>query len=134
MKIYLAGRLNDGSQRELLERMDLICKELGFDTFLPHRDVGLARGHKDVQRIFKEDILKGLDSCDLVVASLEGLHVGAGTAWEMGYAYSKGLPLIGFKSDESPEEGLEYLSSIILATTKFVKSFKELKKELAKLV
>ena len=63
-------------------------------TFLPHRDVGIAKGIKDVERIFNGDIKIGLSDTDLVVAVLDGLHIGAGTAWELGYAYAKNIPAI----------------------------------------
>lgn len=130
MKIYIAGKIRSESERELLEKIDGVCKSLGFETFLPHRDVGLAKGIKDVKRIFKGDIIDGFKDIILLIAVLDGLHVGAGTAWELGYAYAKGIPAIGFKTDETPEEALEYLSAILLGSMKFVRSIEELKKEL----
>ncbi len=132
IKIYLAGKLRTEIERDFLEKIDFICKSRGFDTFLPHRDVGLAKRIKDVQRIFNGDIIGGFKDCKLVVALLDGLHVGAGTAWELGYAYAKGIPIIGIKTDEPVEEALEYLSAIVIASTKIVKSMDELKKELDK--
>ena len=69
-----------------------------------------------------------------MIADLNGLHVGAGTAWELGYAYARGIPSIGFKSDESPEEGLEYLSAILLGSMPIAKSLEELKSEIKKLI
>ncbi len=130
MKIYIAGKLGTENEREILEKVDKLCKSLGFETFLPHRDVGLAKGIKDIGKIFKGDIIKGFKNIRLIIALLDGLHVGAGTAWELGYAYAKGIPAIGLKTDETPEEALEYLSAILLNSMKFVKSFEELKKEL----
>ncbi len=60
--------------------------------------------------------------------------MGAGTAWELGYAYAKAIPTLGIKTDESPEEGLEYLSAIIVASTPIVSSLPELKKQIKKLL
>jgi len=130
MKVYVAGKLGSESEKEFLEKISKVCEELGFETFLPHRDVGLAETIDDVKRIFKGDIKEGFKDIDLVVASLEGLHVGAGTAWELGYAYAKDIPCIGIKTDESVEEGLEYLSAILVASMDFVKSLDELKEKL----
>ncbi len=132
MKVYVAGKIGSESERAQLEKIDRLCKELGFDTFLPHRDVGLAKGINDVKRIFEGDIVEGFRDCGLVIASLDGLHVGAGTAWELGYAYAKGIKTIGIKTDESIEEALDYLSSILIASMKIVNSFDELKMELIK--
>jgi nucleoside 2-deoxyribosyltransferase len=134
MKVYIAGKLCTEEEKETLEEIDKTCKELGLETFLPHRDVGLAKGIQDVKKIFHGDIIEGLKDCKLVIANLNGLHVGAGTSWELGYAYAKGIPAIGLKSDESEEDALEYLSSILIASMKIVKSFEELKKELKGLI
>ena len=133
-KIYIAGKLCNKSEREFLEEIDKICKRLGFKTFLPHRDVGLAQGIKDVKRVFKGDIIEGFKNCKLVIANLNGLHIGAGTAWELGYAYAKGIPCLGIKTDEYVEEALDYLSAVLIASMKIVKSLEELEKEVKKLV
>ena len=37
--------------------------------------------------------------CDVVVALLDGAQVDDGTAWEIGYAYAKGMPVIGLRTD-----------------------------------
>lgn len=130
LKIYLAGKLCTESEREFLEKIDKICKSLNFDTFLPHRDVGLAESVEDVEKIFRGDVLEGFKDVDLVLAVLDGFHVGAGTAWELGYAYAKGIPAIGIKTDESVKEALEYLSSILIASMPMVDSIEKLKEEL----
>ena len=132
-KVYIAGRLCTDSEKEVLEQIDKLCKKLGFKTFLPHRDIGLAKGMKDVERVFRGDIIEGFKNCNLVIVNLDGLHVGAGTSWELGYAYAKEIPLIGIKTDEKVEEALDYLSPIIIASTKIVTSFKELEKEIKKI-
>lgn len=129
-KVYIAGKLGTTSELEMLEKIDVLCKEKGFETFLPHRDVGFARSINDVERIFKGDIEEGFKDCDLVIVLLDGLHVGAGTAWELGYAYAKRIHLIGIKTDEPVTNALEYLSAILIASIKIVTSFDELKKEL----
>lgn len=130
MKVYLAGKITSESERKTLEKIDALCKSLGFKTFLPHKDVGLAESIKDVDRIFKGDISEGFKNIDLVVALLDGLHVGAGTSWELGYAYAKGIPAIGIKTDESVKDALEYLSSILIASMPIVSSLNELKTKL----
>jgi nucleoside 2-deoxyribosyltransferase len=127
MKVYLAGKLRTESEREQLEEIDKLCKSLNLTTFLPHRDVGLAKSIKDVEKTFKGDIIEGFKEVNLVIALLDGLHVGAGTAWELGYAYSKGIPAIGLKTDESAEDALEYLSAILIGSMPIVSSTKELK-------
>lgn len=130
MKIYIAGKIRREDERVFLEEIAKLCENLGFETFLPHRDVGLASGIEDVEKIFEGDIKKGFVGVDLVVAVLDGLHVGAGTAWELGYAYANGIQAIGIKTDEPVSEALEYLSAILIGSMKIVGSVEELKRKL----
>lgn len=130
MKVYIAGKIHTEDERETLERVDKLCKSLGFETFLPHRDVGIAEDINDVRKIFRGDITEGFRNIKLVIAVLDGLHVGAGTAWELGYAFAKGIPCIGLKTDESLEEALDYLSAIIIASTPIALSFDELESKI----
>ena len=133
MIIYIAGKIRSESEREFLEEIDKMCSSLGFETFLPHRDVGLAKDIRDVKKIFEGDIKRGFKNVNLVVAVLDGLHVGAGTAWELGYAYAKGIPTIGIKTDESLEDALEYLSAILIGSMEIVVSLKDLERKLGEL-
>jgi len=132
MKIYIAGKLTSETEREFLEKIDEFCKSLGFETFLPHKEVGLAKGIEDVEEIFKKDITEGFKDIDIVLAVLNGFHVGAGTAWELGYAYAKDIPTIGLKTDEPVEQALDNLSSILIGSMRIVDSLEKLKEELIK--
>ncbi len=127
MKVYVAGKLSTEEERERLTTIASLCEEEGFDTFLPHRDVGIFSERTDPKTIFEGDIIQGLAGVDLVVASLDGLHVGAGTAWELGYAYAKNIPMVGIKTDERVEEAIEYLSPIIVSSLPVVTSLEELR-------
>ena len=129
-KVYIAGKIWTESEKAQLEAVDALCKKLGLQTFLPHRDVGFASSIKDACTIFEGDIKNGFKDVSLVIACLDGLHVGAGTAWELGYAYAKGIPAIGLKTDESAEEGFEYLSSILIASMPIVPSLEALEKKI----
>lgn len=52
-KIYIAGPLCTEENRAFLEELDKICKEMGFETFLPHRDAGLFKDLRDIPKISK---------------------------------------------------------------------------------
>jgi nucleoside 2-deoxyribosyltransferase len=130
---YIAGPLCTESERKFVEEIDELCKKLKIETFLPHRDCGLWNKKDDAKKIAKGD-LNGFKNCDLVIASLNGFNVGAGTAWEMGHAYAKNIPIIAIKTDRKPEESLEEISAIIFGTTKIVSSFKELEREIRKVI
>ena len=133
-KAYIAGKIGTEEEKIILEKVERLCREIGFATFLPHRDVGIATGIQDVKRIFDGDINKGLKDADLIIAVLDGLHVGAGTSWELGYAYANKIPAIGLKTDEPVEESLDYLSSILIGSMPIVNSLDELKGKISKLI
>ena len=40
-----------------------------------------------------------LDECDAVLAVLDGVDVDSGTAAEIGYAFAKGKPILGYRGD-----------------------------------
>jgi nucleoside 2-deoxyribosyltransferase len=40
-----------------------------------------------------------IDSADAVVAVLDGADVDSGTAAEIGYAFARGIPIVGYRSD-----------------------------------
>ena len=129
-KAYIAGKLETKEERERLEEIESMCRSLGFETFLPHRDVGLLENIDDVNKIFQGDIIEGFRNCEIIIANLDGLHVGAGTSWELGYAYANKIPAIGLKTDEPIEDAIEYLSAILVGSMKIVTSLDQLKEEL----
>jgi len=96
--LYVAGPLFDPGERWYLEQVDVLCCELGFRTYLPHRDGGIKSETTDFKAIFMAD-LRALEAADLVVAVLNGPDIDSGTAWEMGVAYARGCPIIGLHED-----------------------------------
>jgi nucleoside 2-deoxyribosyltransferase len=96
-KVYVAGPLFDEGERWFIEKVDALISELGFETFLPHRD-NPPKVKGNVKQIFQND-RQAIDDCDLVVANLNGITTDDGTAWEIGYAYAKGKYLIGLHTD-----------------------------------
>lgn len=97
MKAYIAGPLFDEGERWWIESVEALVAAEGFETFLPHRD-NPPKDETNVEAIFLND-KRGIDECDVVVASLNGIITDDGTAWELGYAYAKGKYLIGLHTD-----------------------------------
>ncbi|WP_342304260.1 nucleoside 2-deoxyribosyltransferase [Methanolobus sp. ZRKC5] len=101
-QIYLAGPLFSQAERDfnILLRDRLV--EMGFAVFLPQEDGNDTEFNRmeDRQRIIFENDVRGIDESDIVLAVLDGgSDVDSGTAWEMGYAYAKGMPVLGLKTD-----------------------------------
>ena len=97
MKAYVAGPLFDEGERWWIEKVEQLVAQAGFETFLPHRD-NPPKDQFNVGQIFEND-KRGIDECDVVVASLNGVITDDGTAWELGYAYATGKYLIGLHTD-----------------------------------
>ncbi len=97
-QVYIAGPLFTPGQRALLEDIDRLCRAVGFATYLPHRDAGVFDRDGDSRPFFEGD-LRALEQAALVVAVLDGCDVDSGTAWELGYAYALGRPLLGYLTD-----------------------------------
>lgn len=46
-----------------------------------------------------EGCMDALEACYIVVALLDGTRVDDGPAWELGFAYAKGIPVVGIRTD-----------------------------------
>lgn len=101
-QIYLAGPLFSQAERDFNVLLRDRLVEMGFSVFLPQEDGNDTESSRleDRQRIIFENDVRGLDESDIVLAVLDGgSDVDSGTAWEMGYAYAKGMPVLGLKTD-----------------------------------
>ncbi|MHC1788190.1 nucleoside 2-deoxyribosyltransferase [Solidesulfovibrio sp.] len=103
MRVYLAGPLFTLAERRFMAHLrDLAGALPGVfplwpgDLFADDELAGL--GHTAKQHLFR-GCVRALDGCDLVAAVLDGAQVDDGTAWEAGYAYARGLPVWGLRTD-----------------------------------
>ena len=96
-RAYIAGPLFDEGERWFIEKVEAIVASAGFETFLPHRD-NPPKTQNNIHEIFAND-RNGIDTCDVVVANLNGVTTDDGTAWELGYAFAHGKYLIGLHTD-----------------------------------
>jgi nucleoside 2-deoxyribosyltransferase len=95
MKIYFAGPLFTAAERTFNRRVrDLLEKKYKHEVWLPQEHEPRKRGAKE---IFLMDV-SGLDSCDVVVANMDGPDPDSGTCWECGYAYKK-KPVVVYRTD-----------------------------------
>ena len=108
MKIYFAGPLFSEAERDWISKVKGRIETLAatqnkgltviwpWELFQPGEIESL--GCSAPQEIFNR-CLAALDECDEVIALLDGPLVDDGTAWEVGYAYSRGKPIIGIRTD-----------------------------------
>ena len=101
-QIYLAGPLFSQAERDFNVLLRDRLVEMGFSVFLPQEDgndTESSRMEDRQKNIFDNDV-SGINNSDIVLAVLDGgSDVDSGTAWEMGYAYAKGIPVLGLKTD-----------------------------------
>jgi len=114
-RIYLAGPLGF-SEIGHLAKSDLIRQlvVLGYEIIdpfalapvdeiakirqLPSLDAQRAAWQKLNLRI-GETNRKAIDGCDALLAILDGTDIDSGTAAEIGYAYARGKPIVGYRGD-----------------------------------
>ncbi len=113
MKVYIAEPLFTPGERKYAEEIDELVRNLGFNTYLPHRDAGIFERGKSSSKTFFENDLKELKECAFVVAILNGTDVDSGTAWEIGYAYAMGKPVYGILED-TRKPNLDLLNPMIV--------------------
>jgi nucleoside 2-deoxyribosyltransferase len=94
-KIYLAGPLFTIAEQAFNAELARFLESEGFAVWLP-QDHEPRRN--TAQAIFTMDV-EALDWADIVVASMDGPDPDSGTAWECGYAYAKGKPVICYRTD-----------------------------------
>ena len=102
MRVYQAGPLFTEAEQIWHQRLKNELSGAGHDVVWPGdlvSDADVARwGSEAPHRIFAID-KAALEKADIVVALLDGTQVDDGTAWEIGFAHAKGIPVIGVRTD-----------------------------------
>ena len=107
MFIYIAAPLFNDMERERNIKFNKYLKTLGFDTYLPQEDGGVAYDMISEGKMSKNEVRQHLfnaDYCavkkaDLVLCLLDGRTPDEGTCIELGMAYAMGKICIAYKTD-----------------------------------
>jgi nucleoside 2-deoxyribosyltransferase len=94
-KIYLAGPLFTVAEQTFNADLARFLENRGFEVWLPQEH---EPRRKTARAIFEMDV-KALEWADLVVACMDGPDPDSGTAWECGYAFAKGKPIVCYRTD-----------------------------------
>lgn len=99
-RIYLAAPLFSEAERTYNGTLAGLLEKNLFDVYLPQEagDDSDTRSDSAQHQLFRKN-LKALEESDIIVAIIEGADADSGTAWEMGYAFSLGRPVIGIRTD-----------------------------------
>jgi nucleoside 2-deoxyribosyltransferase len=91
---------------------------------------------EDFPKLFRA-CLESLETADLVVAVLDGPDIDSGTAFEVGYAYARDIPIIGIRTDyrKSQDRGMNLVlaqsCNELLRAMSFSEDLGQLVKDLA---
>jgi nucleoside 2-deoxyribosyltransferase len=94
-KIYLAGPLFTIGEQNFNAALARFLEGEGFDVWLPQEN---EPRRNTARSIFEMDVA-AIDGADMIVACMDGPDPDSGTAWECGYAYAKGKPIVCFRTD-----------------------------------
>lgn len=95
MKVYFAGPLFTSAEREWNEQLRDLIVAGGHEVFLPQDQEVDAR---QPDKTFRNDV-DHLEWADALVAIMDGEDPDSGTAFECGWAYAKGKPIICLRTD-----------------------------------
>ncbi len=99
-EVYLAAPLFSEAEQRYNRFIAGLLEEQAYAVHLPQEigDTDASRTHDVHAEIFREN-LAALDRADLVVAIIDGPDADSGTAFEIGYAYARGIPVIALRTD-----------------------------------
>ena len=104
--IYIAGPFFTDKERTFLKVLIKSVKKMfpneelfiPMEHFIPNGEN--LSNNEWAEAVFKMDV-EALNKCDHVIAAYLGLRSDTGTAWEIGYAYAKGIPVTLVLSPEA---------------------------------
>lgn len=126
-RIYLAAPLFSSAEKEYNSRLARLLEDHLFDVFLP-QDAGDDISHRDQEthrRIYARN-LEELEKADIIVAVIDGADADSGTAWEMGYACCRGIPVIAIRTDFRMAGPNEHVNLMLEQSARLVRSTDEL--------
>ena len=93
--IYFAAALFCTATQEFNRRVKDRLEAQGFSVFFPQEECNETMTSKEIFTT----CLNGLRNSQIVITMLEGADVDSGTSWELGWAFARNKPIIGFRSD-----------------------------------
>ena len=100
--IYQAGPLFCEAELAFHRRLAERLREAGHTVTWAGEELSEAQieaAGPDAPHLIFTTGREGVNHCTAVVALLDGQQVDDGTAWEIGYAYAKGIPVYGLRTD-----------------------------------
>ncbi len=93
--IYFAGPLFTQAEMAFNQSLADELRSQGYRVYLPQQE---CMGTTDPKELYRRCMV-GLEQACLVLVILDGTDADSGSCFEMGYAYAKGLPIVGLRTD-----------------------------------
>lgn len=93
--IYFAAPLFTTGEIDFNQRLVTGLREQGYKIYLPQE---ACAGIKEPSELYATCI-RGLEGAGMVLIILDGTDADSGSCFEMGYAFAKGLPIVGLRTD-----------------------------------
>jgi len=135
--IYQAGPVFTEAEQQFHRALSARLRDAGHEIIWPG-DL-FAEGQIEEAGPYAPDLIfrgcrNAIDRCTCMVALLDGSQVDDGTAWEIGYAYAKSIPVYGYRTDfrRAGETPHNYVNSMVQGClTGFAHNVEELVRMLA---
>ena len=103
MMIYIAGPFFNEKEIAILTQVEKILSERGLDYFSPRQHAAPDCQPETPEWSRATFLLDrdAIDRCALVLMVYHGNYSDSGTAWESGYAYATGKPVVAVHTGDS---------------------------------
>ena len=140
MDVYLASPIFTQVERLWNRKLARLLAEAlgeGSRVVLPQdfREKKRFNARETYPHLFKR-CLAAIEKADAVVAILDGADADSGTAFEMGYAHARGVPIVGVRTDfrRGQDRGVNVMCGQACAKYVYEMSFREKPEQLARAV
>jgi nucleoside 2-deoxyribosyltransferase len=126
-RVYLAAPLFSEAERLFNASLARLLRDHLFAVHLPQEagDDSDMRDMREQERLFLLNKTE-LEDSDIIVAIIDGADADSGTAWEMGYAFAQGKPVIALRTDFRRVGHHEHVNLMLEQSAKVVGSKTEL--------
>ena len=116
--IYQAGPLFSEAEQAFHRALSARLREAGHTVIWPGdllTEAQLEAAGPHAPHLIFTTCRDAINHSTCVVALLDGTQVDDGTAWEIGYAYAKGIPVYGLRTDcrKAGDTKYSYANSMI---------------------
>lgn len=126
-RVYLAAPLFSAAERAFNLRLARFLRGRHHRVALPQElgDEGSVRDEGELCRLY-ERLRTEIESADVLVAVIDGADADSGTAWEMGYAAGRGIPVVALRTDFRRVGAHERVNLMLECSSPVAGSFGEL--------